>query len=228
MTRRRAPWFGLIFGVGGIALLLGLGLWQGGKYLDAQDVVAALEDRMSAAPLTLGVDPLPESPDYRRARAEGAFGEGEALKMGVTHQRQGGNVLISPFQLVSGERILVERGFAPEGRRGEIEPPRGVVEIVGVLVDPQEVGPFTPDPDFEAGVIFARDVPALAAHFEASPVLLVLDRRVDPAARFPEPIPVEVSYPTNHFGYAVTWFSLAAIWTAMTAFLFMRGRKSDG
>lgn len=220
--------FGLIMGVGGFALLILLGVWQATKYIAVSDQIPQLEARMEAEPLQLGRDPLPEDADYRRAEAVGRFVDMSPLRLGVTHMKQGGDILINAFELTSGGRILVQRGFAPEGWAAGLTPPTGEMRVIGVLVDPQEVGYFTPEPDFEQGVIFARDVPAMAAHFGAEPILLVEGSARLRAARYPEPIPVEVAIPNNHLGYAVTWFALAAIWAGMTALLiFGRGRRED-
>ncbi len=226
MIGARHVWFGLLVGAGGVALLLALGIWQATKYLAASERIPELEARMAAEPLRLGVDAVPEDAEYRRAEAYGRFVDAPSLRMGVAHERRGGNVLISAFELETGGRVLVQRGFVPEGWTRDVAPPEGPARVVGVLVDPQEVGAFTPDPDFDAGIVFARDVPAMAAHFGADPIFLVEDATQLGAARYPEPIPVEVDRPTNHFGYAVTWLALAAIWAAMTALLLFRRREA--
>ncbi|MEQ9054268.1 MAG: SURF1 family cytochrome oxidase biogenesis protein, partial [Roseovarius confluentis] len=39
------------------------------------------------------------------------------------------------------------------------------------------------------------------------------------------PLPVDTAHiPNDHLQYAITWFSLAAIWLGMTAFYIFRGR----
>jgi len=82
---------------------------------------------------------------------------------------------------------------------------------------------FTPEPDARTGLWFARDVPAMAAHLDAEPVLVIAR---DPTAPGIDPIPVDTSgIPNDHFGYAVQWFGLAAVWLGMTAYLLWRIRR---
>jgi surfeit locus 1 family protein len=41
-----------------------------------------------------------------------------------------------------------------------------------------------------------------------------------------EPMPVDTSgIPNDHMNYAITWFSLAAVWLGMTAYLLWRIRQ---
>ena len=84
---------------------------------------------------------------------------------------------------------------------------------------------FTPDPDLKAGIWFARDLPAIAAHLGAEQVLLVL-RASNEAEQVVIPWPVNTEgVANNHFQYAMTWFSLAVIWLGMTGYLLWRIRQ---
>ncbi len=86
---------------------------------------------------------------------------------------------------------------------------------------------YTPEPDREAELWFARDVPAMAAALDTEPVLIV--RRAGGELPGVTPWPVDTAgIPNDHLEYAITWFSLAAIWLAMTGFLVYRMRKPDG
>lgn len=219
-------WFALIVGAGGLGVLLLLGVWQATKYVAVSAQMAELEAQMAAAPIELTAAGFPDDPVYRRVAATGRFVDAAPLRMPITHARQGGDIYIYPFEVAGGERILAQVGFAPEGWSDRIALPEGEVRVVGVIDDPREVGAFTPEPDFAAGIVFARDVPTLAAHFDAAPLLLVLDAAPTGESRYPLPIPVVASPPVNHLGYAITWFSIAAIWAAMTALLLWGGGRS--
>ncbi|MEM7295925.1 MAG: SURF1 family protein, partial [Pseudomonadota bacterium] len=94
---------------------------------------------------------------------------------------------------------------------------------------PDEIDGFTPEPDRSADIWFARDVPTLAEELGTEPVLLVA-RTLSALEAGIDPLPVDTAaVPNNHLQYAVTWFSLAAIWVVMTvSFLYRHGRRRGG
>ena len=118
--------------------------------------------------------------------------------------------------------IMVDRGFLPEDQRAQ---PRSVTaaRITGTLHWPAETDSFTPPPDEGRAIWFARDVPAMAAVLRTEPVLIVA--RADTGDGI-TPLPVDtVGIPNNHLNYALTWFSLAAVWAGMTLLLLWRIRR---
>ena len=108
------------------------------------------------------------------------------------------------------------------GVETETAPPEAALAVTGNLHWPDEVDSFTPDPDFEAGLVFARDVPVLAEALGTEPILIVA-RDVSGTDLRATPMPVtSAGIPNNHLGYAVQWFGLALVWAGMTAFLIWR------
>ena len=120
---------------------------------------------------------------------------------------------------------MLDRGHLPARLKNGDRVANSVADIVGNLHWPDEFDRlFTPEPD---GVIwYARDVQAMADALDTEPVLIVARR--DPSA--PEGVvswPVDSSgIPNDHFEYAVTWFSLAAVWLGMTGFWIWRNTRS--
>ena len=82
-----------------------------------------------------------------------------------------------------------------------------------------------PEPDRTGNIWFARDLPVMAAALGTAPVLVVASGiRPDPP-HMPEPLRLAANVPNDHLEYAITWFSLAAVWLAMTAYLIWRIRR---
>lgn len=118
---------------------------------------------------------------------------------------------------------MVDRGvMSTEGVPPEQADP---VTVTGNLHWPEEVDGFTPEPDLARNIWYARDVDALAARLEADPVLIIArDLSVSDAPL--TPLPVDTSgIPNDHLNYAITWFSLAALWLGMTLYLLWRIRR---
>lgn len=217
--------FPMILGLGGAAVLVSLGLWQLQRHDWKQGVLAAMEARIGAAPVALPAVPAAQRDQYLAVEVTGRY-SGEGLAVLVSRRQVGPGVRrVDVLEADGGRRILVDRGFVPEAQRAQSGPAAGAARVQGNLLWPDEVDGFTPVPDLGRGLWFARDLPAMAAHLGAEPVLVVL-RASDPADPEVEPMPVDTSaIPDNHLGYAVQWFGLAAVWLGMTAFWLWRNRR---
>ena len=63
----------------------------------------------------------------------------------------------------------------------------------------------------------------MAAALDTEPVLLIVRRQISGPGEGITALPVDTAtISNNHLQYAVTWFSLAAIWLAMTGYLIWR------
>lgn len=218
----------VIFGIGGAAILLSLGAWQLRRLDWKEGRLSAIETRIAAAPLALPEVPLEQTDEYMPVAVTGHFAE-TGLRVLTSRKNDGaGHRLIRRFE--TGDRsILVDRGFLPDGKDAP-QLPTGDVTITGNLAWPDETDGFTPAPDITGGLWFARDVPAMAAALGTEPVLVVA-RDVSYDAGPVDPMPVTTQgIPNDHLNYARTWFSLAAIWLAMTGYLIyrtLRPKKGD-
>lgn len=213
--------FPLLLGLVGGAVLISLGVWQMQRLAWKEAILADISARIVADPVALPANPDPEADRYLPVRAEGVF-TGESLDVLVSRKQIGAGVRVVEVFETEGRRVMVDRGFVPEGQRSAPRPP-GPAVVVGNLHWPEEVDGFTPEPDARTGLWFARDVPAMAAHLGADPVLIIAREPTVPGI---EPIPVDISgIPNDHFGYAVQWFGLAAVWLGMTAYLLWRIRR---
>lgn len=218
--------FLLIVGAGGVAVLLSLGLWQVRRLHWKEAVIAAIEARIVADPVPFDTlaDPDPATDPYRPVRLSGRTTGEEAL---VLSGRKGGGAgyeVIAAFETEGGRRILLDRGFLPESGRGMPRQPVALA-VTGNLHWPDETDAFTPAPDTAGGLWFARDVPALAAALGTEPVMVVA-RDVEGDMQGVEPVPVGIDgIPNDHRNYAITWFSLAAVWAGMTGFFLWRIRR---
>jgi len=147
----------------------------------------------------------------------------------VSQKRVGaGYRVISPFETQAGDRILVDRGFIAVQDRDAARA-SGPVQITGNLHWPDDRTSSTPANDVAGNIWFARDIDAMAAALDTAP-LLVITRETSPALPGVTPLPVDAAgIPDDHLQYAVTWFSLAAIWLVMTGTYIIRvPREKEG
>ena len=221
--------FLLVVGAGGVAVLLSLGLWQVQRLHWKEGIIATIESRIAAEPVPFDTlaGPDPAADLYRPVTLAGHTTGEDALVLSGRKGEGAGYEVIAAFETEGGRRILLDRGFLSEAGRGMPRPPVALA-VTGNLHWPDEPDAFTPPPDAAAGLWFARDVPALAAALNTEPVLVVA-RLVEGDAQGVEPVPVgAAAIPNDHRQYAITWFSLAAVWAGMTVFFLWRIRRRVG
>ncbi|MCZ8335732.1 MAG: SURF1 family protein [Rhodobacteraceae bacterium] len=220
MTRRMI--IPLLIGLLGGAILISLGVWQLNRLAWKEAVLADIDARIADAPVSLPATPDPQADRYLPVTATGRF-TGEQLDVLVSRKQIGPGVrVVEAFETEDGRRILVDRGFLTDDQRSA---PRlsGAATVEGNLHWPDEVDGFTPPPDATTGLWFARDVAAMAAALDTEATFIVARK---PTGGEIEPMPVDSSgIPNDHMNYAITWFSLAAVWLGMTAYLLWRIRQ---
>lgn len=213
--------FLLTFGLGGAAILIGLGVWQVQRLAWKESIIADIQSRIAADPVDLPDTIDPERDAYLPVQVTGVLGK-QYLRVLVSQKQIGAGYRIIRPMARAGENILIDMGFVStadaDGMTFQEGPP---VTITGNLQWPQETDKFTPAPERDKNIWFARDVDAMAQALEAQPVLVVR-RDAAPLDSPLTPLPVDTAViPNDHLQYAITWFSLSAIWLAMTA-VFLR------
>ena len=222
--------FLLVFGLGGASILVSLGIWQVQRLVWKQDLLARIEAEIAAPPVPLADALTPEFRRYAPVELTGQFGDGH-IRM-LASRKSIGPVyrIIRPFTPEGQNAILVDTGWQPQAT-DVVGAPRVRLTLIGNLDAPFEADGFTPAPDTGANIWFARDVPAMAEALGTDPVLVVL--RVAPETVSESdwgvtPWPVDsAGIPNDHLQYAITWFSLAAIWMVMTAFFVLRPNRNS-
>ncbi|WP_299679745.1 SURF1 family protein [uncultured Roseobacter sp.] len=221
-------WFGVIVGVIGVGILLSLGLWQVQRLAWKEDLLARIEREISADPVPLRATLEPELRRYSPVTVSGTFDvDAEPIRILASRKTVGAVYrIIRPFQAEGYGRILVDTGWIVDDAGMPSAPADEQITLVGNLDTPIEADGFTPAPDLEGNIWFARDVPEMARALSTEPVLVVL-RDAPETDLGVTPWPVDTAgIPNDHLQYAITWFSLALIWGAMTVYFLLRTRRS--
>lgn len=224
----------LLFGISGIAVLLWLGFWQLDRLEWKERVLSQISTKMAATP-----DPLikhykslaPRSQlNYTRVEFEGELTQTEAhVLTSIKFKGPGYRILKEVWW--NGKNFLVDLGFVPESQKNA-KRPIGTIRVIGNILNPDDYDEkFTPDPDLEKNIWFARFMPMLAQELGVTPFLVVAetvehleDGKWVPYAAV-TPLPVSVNIPNDHLQYAITWFSLALVWFGMTVYLLWRIKR---
>ena len=225
-----------------LVVLLLLGNWQVRRLAWKEELLATIETRMAAAPRPLDAVLTTKAHtgdvDYVPVRAEGVFGEGEALVYATDAGTVGWQVM-APLRLADGRALIVNRGFVPDGLKRRFDrpqslPPESPVIVTGLARNPlfEKPNRFVPENAPGDGEFYWKDFAALRAALglEAVPTVpMILDVGPTPAGVLPRGGTTLVNLPNNHFGYAVTWYGIAVGLVLVTlALVRQRWRRARG
>ena len=214
--------FPLIFGTSGIVILTALGIWQVQRLQWKTTILADIEQRILAQPVKLANNLAMDEDQYRSVKVNGTVQAEEIHVLTSLKQIGPGFLVISPFELDNGKLVLIDRGFIPESEKNA-KRILGKIKIIGNLLWPNETDNFTPGPNIEKNIWFARDLKKMSDYLGTDPILIVASKVDPPGTPIPQRVGANVA--NNHRSYAITWFSLAVVWLGMTSLLVYRMKK---
>lgn len=205
-----------------LVILIGLGNWQLERRAWKLALIADVESRIDAPPISLqraiGRYKEGEPVEYVPATARGTFLHDREIHL--FRQRvdgAGGYHIFTPFQPQEGPILFVNRGYVPPDKKepasrleGQIE---GLTEVTGLIRTDGTPGMFVPPNNAEKGEWFSRDhkeMAAAAGLVDVAPVFLDLDDTANPGG-LPQGGQTRITFKNDHLGYALTWFGLAVV-----------------
>jgi cytochrome oxidase assembly protein ShyY1 len=233
-TRQRAPWGFGVFTLVMVAIFIGLGLWQLQRRVEKHALIAALTERLAAAPVPLPpasewVGLTPAKDEFRRVTFTATYAKlpdvmvysaGSAVREDAATP---GTWAFLPARLASGETIVIDAGFVENTMQDRSVEDRAVTKLVigapvimtGYLRFPESPGMLTPASDSAKRLWFARDHLAMAKMLgwgkendKIAPFYIDLETPA-PQNGIPKPGPLQVHLKDDHLQYALTWFTLA-------------------
>jgi cytochrome oxidase assembly protein ShyY1 len=228
-----------------VAVLLWLGFWQLQRRTEKHALIAALTERLAAAPVALpapaawpGLTPADDefrrvtfTATYRTGPDAMVYSSGSGIRPDVPGPVTWAFV---PAQLASGEIVAVNTGFVQNTMQDRGVQDRMIrplitgapVTLTGYLRFPEAAGALTPHDDVNKRLWFNRDHAAMARALgwgAVAPFYIDLETPV-PANGVPKPGPLDVHLKDDHLQYAITWFGLAA--AVLAAFgAWIRGQR---
>jgi surfeit locus 1 family protein len=213
----------VFIGFAGTACLLYLGKWQIDRLYWKLDVLKKIDQKIAAAPVLLPAEPSESVHKYLSVEISGQFLQ-ESIRVLASKKRYGAGYRIIHVFRTNGRRLLVDLGFVGLETDYDIDLSKDI-SLVGNLHWPDEVDNFTPEPDLENNIWFARDVERVASALQTEPILIILkdstlkDKNI-------KPMPIDTTHiPNDHLQYAITWFSLAIIWALMSCLFIWTTRQ---
>ncbi len=207
-----------------LGLFLSLGFWQVQRLQWKAGVLADIDARIKAAPVAVPALPTPEADRYLPVMVQGVLGQGGVRVLASSRDFGPGYRIIQALRLESGRLVLLDLGFQRISQQEEASLPHAIA-VTGNLHWPDELDNWTPAPEPDNALWFARDIATISAYLGTEPVLIVA-REITPAVTGILPMPVTSEGVANrHLEYAVTWFLLAATWLLMTGLALWRMKR---
>ncbi|NRG19794.1 SURF1 family protein [Rhizobiales bacterium] len=252
LQRKRPVWLQVLWpsvaAAIAFAVLVSLGAWQVERLAWKESLIENVNARRGRDPVAApGPDRWhsfdEERWDYTPVRLTGRYLPGELYYFISLSQPNGpyagpGYLVFNPFLSAEGWVVMVNRGFVPQDRRlpadrPDTAPPKGTVEIAGLLRRPEHPNFLSYEPDLEKHVWFVREPERMARSLDVE-APNVAPYAVDLFADSGEPNALPrggetiVSFRNNHLQYAGTWFGLAAVLAAVyIVFIASRLRRSQ-
>jgi cytochrome oxidase assembly protein ShyY1 len=234
--RRSAAGFG-VFTLAMVAVFVGLGMWQLQRRVEKHALIAALTERLAAAPgplpspaqwstLTPGKDEF-RRVSFKATYAAGpdamVYSSGSAVREDISGP---GTWAFMPSRLPTGETVVINTGFVQNTMQDRAQQDRAVTRLVtgepvtltGYIRFPEAAAMLTPREDLAKRLWFIRDHLAMAKALgwgEVAPFYIDLEAPVPPNG-IPKPGALVVHLKDDHLQYAITWFGLAG--AVMVAF----------
>ena len=232
MTRRSRA--AALFVWPGLALLIALGTWQGHRLQWKTTLIEAIAARRDAPPIPLPAEldaPRADTLEFTRVALTGRFDhQAEMILLARPRHGHAGSRVITPFAVMGGPVILVDRGWVPVAAE---DPPRraegqiaGTVSIEGIVRVAPPANWFTPDNQPDRDAWYRIDLAAMAAHAGVPPLGFYVEAG---EAAIPGGLPIGgrpvARIVNNHLQYAITWYGLAVVLLVVYVF-FRRGERT--
>jgi len=228
-----------------VMLFVGLGVWQLQRRVEKHALIAALSERLAAAPAPLPPPSqwgalTPDRDEFRRVSFGATYMErldamvyssGSAIRADISGP---GTWAFLPARLPEGDTVAVNAGFVPNTMQDRNVQDRSVAQLItgkpvamtGYIRFPDAGGILTPDVEHAKRLWFARDHLAMAQALgwdKVAPFYIDLETPV-PASGVPKPGPLTVHLKDDHMQYAITWFALAGA-VAIAFLVWASGRR---
>lgn len=243
MTKRIGP--GILSATAlAFAVLCSLGLWQLKRLEWKRDLIAHMDERLAAAPISfdqaLERAAAGENMEYQPVFIDGVYAHDLESSVFGTYEGTAGVYLFTPLDAEAGPGggrrfIYVNRGFAPQAFKKQDTREEGLVagevRVEGLLrqrESPRGIARALRPKDQPAdNLYFARDPQIIAARHQISvPPFYIDSFGRESAGRWPKGGVTRVGLANRHFEYALTWFGLAGALIAVFAAYVRRETRS--
>jgi surfeit locus 1 family protein len=212
-------WFAWVFIIFAVGFLLSLSFWQMERLVWKKGLISEITSHQMqrAKPLPQDVAILKKM-GFARVLLQGEFLHDDEIHLAARYYNsQLGYHILTPFQLVDGRIVLLNRGWVPANQKDDSKRKdlKGKQTVVAMIRTDNDRNYFTPENNVLKNVWFWRDLPAVekATGYAIVPVNVDLlynsPKNITNGGGLPIASDGLVQLRNDHLGYAITWSLIA-------------------
>ena len=210
-----------IFVLSVITLFCALGTWQLVRLQWKNTLIDQISEGLKSVPVSYS-DKI--KVNYQRVAIEGRYDfEKQIYLYSLNDKGQPGYDVITPFEGLASENILVNRGWIkPNLKNNEIIDRNTSNNIQGLVLRNRKPNIFKPENDVEKNIWFSinlEEVREVTGKDFSNYVLYLEDKKTT----IPKPKKITIDLPNNHLKYAITWYSISI--SIFAYFLYFRKKN---
>ncbi|MDA7828945.1 SURF1 family protein [bacterium] len=205
-----------------ITLFCTLGTWQLYRLQWKMELISEITFGLNSTPIEYSNS---IEKNYQRVVSNGFYNFKDQIYLYSLNQKgKPGFDVITPFETVGKEIVLVNRGWIPKELKElpEINSIQGSTTITGLLRKIYKANIFKPNNDIKGNIWFSlnlNDMEKFTGKKFSNFIIYLEDIEV----KAPSPRKITVDVPNNHLKYAITWYSIAI--SILLYYLYFRKKK---
>jgi len=196
-----------IFVLSVITLFCALGTWQLVRLQWKNTLINQISEGLKSSPVNYSNE---VKTNYQRVTIEGKYNFGKQIYLySLNDKGQPGYDVITPFEGLSSENVLVNRGWIKSNLKNDDNINRTIDnKIQGLILKNIKPNVFKPENDVKANIWFSINLQQIkeitGKNFDN--YILYLE---DEITNIPKPKKITIDLPNNHLKYAFTWYSIS-------------------
>ena len=203
-----------------ITLFCSLGTWQLYRLQWKLNLINQISEGLKSNPIKYSKN---IKKNYQKVVLVGEYNFKKQIYLySLNSKGQPGFDVVTPFQTVNKENVLVNRGWIKKELKNDpkIDYPKKI--ITGMLRMANRKNIFTPDNDINANIWFSvnlEDLQKITDKKFNKFIVYLEDKNINT----PKPKKITVDVPNNHLKYAITWYSISI--SILFYYLYFRKKK---
>ena len=203
-----------------ITLFCSLGTWQLYRLQWKQNLISQISEGLKSNSIQYSKN---IKKNYQKVNLVGEYNfKNQIYLYSLNTKGQPGFDVVTPFQTVNKENVLVNRGWIKKELKNDPKINYSTKNITGMLRIANRKNIFTPDNDIDENIWFSvnlEDLQKITDKKFNEFIVYLEDKNIN----IPKPKKITIDVPNNHLKYAITWYSISI--SILFYYLYFRKKK---
>jgi surfeit locus 1 family protein len=197
-----------------------LGTWQLYRLQWKQNLISQISEGLKSNSIQYSKN---IKKNYQKVNLVGEYNfKNQIYLYSLNTKGQPGFDVVTPFQTVNKENVLVNRGWIKKELKNDPKINYSTKNITGMLRIANRKNIFTPDNDIDENIWFSvnlEDLQKITDKKFNEFIVYLEDKNIN----IPKPKKITIDVPNNHLKYAITWYSISI--SILFYYLYFRKKK---